>query len=145
MRVLLQRVKSANVKVDGKVVGQCEKGLCLFLGISNEYDDSKLDWMVNKISNLRCWSKKNWGFDLNIKDIGGEILVISQFTLHGRVHKGAKPDFSKSMKAQEAKVIYEKFIQKLEEKNIPVQTGEFGAMMEVNIVNDGPFTLWLEK
>lgn len=145
MRVLLQRVKSANVKVNNKIVGQCEKGLCLFLGISNDYDDSKLNWMVNKISNLRCWSKDDWRFDLNIKDIEGEILVISQFTLHGRVHKGAKPDFSKSMKAQEAKLVYEKFIQKIKEKGIPVQTGEFGAMMEVNIVNDGPFTLWLEK
>ena len=145
MRVLLQRVTSAHVKVNGKIVGKCGKGLCLFLGISNKYNESKLDWMVNKISNLRCWSRNDWGFDLNIKDIEGEILLISQFTLHGRVHKGAKPDFSKAMKSDKAKEVYEKFIQKIKEKGISIQTGEFGAMMEVTIVNDGPFTLWLEK
>lgn len=145
MRVLLQRVTSANVKVKDNVVGECRKGFCLFLGISDEFDESKLDWMVNKISNLRCWSKDEKGFDLNIKDIKGEILIVSQFTLHGRVHKGTKPDFSKSMKADKAKVIYEQFISKLQEKGILVQSGEFGAMMEVNIINDGPFTLWLEK
>lgn len=145
MRVLLQRVKSANVKVNNKIIGQYRKGLCLFLGISTEYDESKLDWMVNKISNLRCWSENKWGFNLNIKDIQGEILVISQFTLYGRVHKSTKPDFSKAMNSQDAKIIYEKFINKLREKGIKVETGEFGAMMEVTIINDGPFTLWLEK
>lgn len=101
--------------------------------------------MVNKVANLKCWSTKAWGFDQNVQDIEGEILVVSQFTLHGRVHKGAKPDFSKSMKAEKAKEIYELFVRKLQEKGIKVSTGEFGAMMEVNIVNDGPFTLWLEK
>lgn len=145
MRVLLQRVKSANVKIDNEIVGSCNKGLCLFLGVSQEFDDSKLDWMVNKISNLRCWSDGDWGFDKNIRDIEGEILVVSQFTLHGRVHKGAKPDFSKAMKSDEAKLVYEKFVEKLRAKGIKVETGQFGAMMEVNIVNDGPFTLWLEK
>lgn len=145
MRVLLQRVKEASVKVDNEIVGKCSKGLCLFVGISHEFDDSKLDWMVNKICNLRCFSKGDWGFDENIIDISGEILVVSQFTLHGRVHKGAKPDFSKAMKSNDAKIIYEKFVEKLKAKGVIVQTGQFGAMMEVNIVADGPFTLWLEK
>ena len=145
MRVLLQRVKSAYVKVNDDIVGECSKGLCLFLGISQEFDDTKLDWMVNKICNLRCWSDDDWGFNKNIIDIKGEILVISQFTLHARVHKGSKPDFSKAMKSSDAKIVYETFVKKLKEKGISVQTGEFGAMMEVSVVNDGPFTLWLEK
>ncbi|MFP4402333.1 MAG: D-aminoacyl-tRNA deacylase [Candidatus Nanoarchaeia archaeon] len=145
MRVVLQRVKSASVSVDGKIVGECGRGLCLLVGISNEFEESKLDWMVNKILNLRCWSENNWGFDLNVQDIKGEILVVSQFTLHGRVHKGAKPDFSKSMNYEDAQIIYKRFIQKLKEKGVSVQSGEFGAMMEVNIINDGPFTLVLEK
>jgi D-tyrosyl-tRNA(Tyr) deacylase len=145
MRVVLQRVKSASVRVDDAIVGKCSRGLCLFVGISNEFEDSKLDWMVNKIINLKCWSLNDSGFDSNILDIDGEILVVSQFTLHGRVHKGTKPDFSKSMKSEDARVVYETFIKKLKDRGAKVESGEFGAMMDVSLVNDGPFTLLLEK
>ncbi|MCH8519130.1 MAG: D-tyrosyl-tRNA(Tyr) deacylase [Nanoarchaeota archaeon] len=147
MKVILQRVKSANVKVNSQVVGSCSRGYCLLVGISHEYNENKMDWMINKILSLKCFGDENsWGFTKNIQDIKGELLIISQFTLHARVNNGSKPDFSKSMKFDEAKEIFDTFVKKLKNKsNLKIETGKFGAQMEVELINEGPFTLILEK
>lgn len=147
MRVVLQRVKQAQVTVNGSVVGSSKKGLCLFVGISQDFDESKLDYMINKILKLKCFEDENGNnCAQSITDIKGDLLVISQFTLYGRTHKGSKPDFSKAMKYKQAEDMFNLFISTLKQKsNLRVETGEFGAMMDVELINDGPFTLILEK
>lgn len=147
MKIVLQKVKKANVKVNSKIIGSCSRGYCLLVGISNDFNIDKMNWMIRKILSLRCFEDNDsWGFTKNIEDIKGEILIISQFTLHARLNNGSKPDFSKSMKFEEAKKIFDKFVNELKSRsNLKIETGEFGAQMEVEILNDGPFTLVLEK
>lgn len=145
MKLVIQRVLESSVEVEGKVVGKIGKGLLVLVGISNEFNDSKIEWATRKISNLRVWASDNKGFDLSVKDIKGEVLLVSQFTLHGDCSEGNKPNFRSSAPAEIAKRAYEMLIASLENEGFRVQTGEFGAMMKVNIVNDGPVTLILEK
>lgn len=144
MRLIIQRVKNASVEVDNKTVGEIEKGLLIFVGISKNFSEDKLDWTVRKVLNLRLWNSDKKGFDLSVQDIEGEILVVSQFTLHG-VIEGNKPNFKNSAGYEKAKETYERFVDKLKESELKIETGQFGAMMRVKIDNDGPVTLILEK
>ena len=149
MKAVVQRVNWASVEVDGEIVGEISKGLLVFLGISREFNENKLDWMINKILKLRLWSSDEKGFDLSVEEIEkGGILVISQFTLFGDCSKSNKPNFRNSMEFEKAEKIYDSFIEKLKRdssKKIMVETGKFGAKMEVKLENDGPVTIILEK
>jgi len=144
MKAIIQRVNKAHVEVDNNIIGKINKGLVVLLGISKDWNDEKFDWLAKKIINLRIWGSETKGFDLSVNDIKGEILLVSQFTLHGKI-KGNKPDFRNSLEFSLAQDIYEKFIIKLKESGLKVQTGEFGAKMKVSLENDGPVTIILEK
>ncbi len=144
MKAVIQRVNYAKVSIGQKEVSEIGKGILIFIGISNKYNDDKLEWMVRKVQNIRLWPSENKGFDLSVKDIGGEILVVSQFTLYGIV-EGNKPNFKNSAEYSTAKQIYDKFVYRLKDDGIRIKTGEFGAMMNVELDNDGPVTIILEK
>lgn len=149
MRVVLQRVKASQVTVSGRLVGQIDRGLNLLVGIANTDTEAELDWMAKKCLGLRLFpdsdGEENGRWDKSVTDIGGELLVVSQFTLYGDCRKGRRPSFDKSAKPTSAKVLFEKFVEKLKQSGLRVETGEFGAMMEVSIDNDGPVTLLLER
>jgi len=147
MKIVLQRVNSAKVEVENKTVGQIQKGIILFLGISKSYTEEKLDWMINKILNLRIWpDKNNKGFQKSILDIQGEILVISQFTLYGDCSKGTKPKFNDSYEYEKAEKVYELFLKRIKEKSkLKIETGTFGKLMNINVEHNGPVTLIIEK
>lgn len=145
MKIILQRVNHAKVTVNNSIIGQINKGLLLFIGISKEFSEEKLDPMVEKILKLRLWESNQKGFDLSIQDIQGEILIVSQFTLHADCNKGNKPCFNKSAQYEIAQKIYNQFINKIKQSGLKTQTGQFGAMMKVELENDGPVTLILEK
>ncbi len=144
MKLVIQRVLEASVEVDSKVVGSIDKGLLVLVGVSKDFDKKKLEWMVHKVLNLRLWASGEKGFDLSVSDIKGKILVVSQFTLHGIV-EGNKPNFKNSAGYDDAKRIYDEFVFQLKESGLKVETGEFGAIMKVKLINDGPVTLVLEK
>ena len=147
MRVIIQRVKSSSVKVNGEIVGQIGRGLNLLVGIAATDTEAELDWMTRKCLELRLFSDdaidKPWS--KSVIDIQGEILVISQFTLYGDCRKGRRPSFSGSAVPDIAEPLYNLFITKLKQSGLNIATGKFGAMMEVDIVNDGPVTLILER
>lgn len=145
MKAVIQRVSSALVEVDKKVVGSISKGLLVYLGISKNFTEEKFNWMINKVLNFRIWNSERKGFDLSVSDIKGEILVISQFTLYGDCSKGLKPNFRDSQDFDKAEEIYNRFIEKLKESGLKVESGVFGAKMKVNSVNEGPVTLIIEK
>lgn len=144
MKVVIQRVTNANVVVDKKVVGEIEKGLVVLLGISNEDTESTVEQMVRKISNLRIFSDENDKMNLSIKDIGGKMLVISQFTLYANCKSGNRPSFSEAGSPEHANKLYEYFISEVHKHEIAVQHGIFGADMKVTLTNDGPVTIILE-
>lgn len=148
MRIVIQRVKSSQVEVAGIVVGKIGRGLNLLVGIADTDTEAELDWMVRKCLDLRLFpgtetGKERW--EKSVLEIGGELLVISQFTLYGDCRKGRRPDFSRSAAPQPAQQLYEQFVEKLRQSNLRVETGKFGAMMQVQIENDGPVTLLLER
>jgi D-tyrosyl-tRNA(Tyr) deacylase len=147
MRVIIQRVKSSSVKVDGKIVSKINQGLNLLVGIAATDTEAELDWMTRKCLELRLFPDDaiNKPWSKSIIDIQGEILVISQFTLYGDCRKGRRPSFSSSAAPDVAQPLYNLFITKLKQSGLNIATGKFGAMMEVNIVNDGPVTLLLER
>ena len=148
MRVVVQRVKSSQVTVSGNVVGKIGRGLNLLVGIANTDTEAELDWMARKCLELRLFpSEENSGdrWEKSVQEIGGELLVISQFTLYGDCRKGRRPSFDKSAAPEAAKNLYDRFIDKLRQTKLKVETGEFGAMMQVSIENDGPVTLLLER
>lgn len=144
MKVVLQRVTSASVSVDSKAIGSIAKGLVVYVGISQDCTHEKLEWMAKKMLNLRLWASDQKGFDLSVQDVKGEILVISNFTLHG-VIDGNKPNFRSAMQYEEAQKMYEVFVELLKNSNLKVETGEFGAKMDVSSVVDGPVNLVLER
>lgn len=145
MRVLIQRSLSSRVSVDDKVIGSIPKGFVLLVGFSKEDTISDIEYCVQKIKKLRIFNDENNQMNLSIDDIEGQILSISQFTLYGDVTKGNRPSFIEAMSYEEAKKMYEVFNQKLKEKGLKVETGEFGADMKVEITNDGPVTIWIES
>ncbi|MCP2732198.1 D-aminoacyl-tRNA deacylase [Limnofasciculus baicalensis] len=148
MRVIIQRVKSSQVTINGIVVGKIGRGLNLLVGIADTDTEVELDWMARKCLDLRLFSGNDGHGDRwekSVQEIGGELLVVSQFTLYGDCRKGRRPSFSRSATPESAKKLYEKFVEKLRQSGLKVETGEFGAMMEVLIENDGPVTLILER
>lgn len=145
MKLIIQKVKKAKVKaINSNVSNSINSGILVFVGISREYAPEKLDYIVKKTLNLRIFSSEKKGFDLSVSDIKGDILVVSQFTLHGIID-GNKPNFKNSADYEVAKKIYEEYVKKLKESGLKVETGFFGEMMEVELVNDGPTTIIVEK
>lgn len=146
MRVILQRVTSSQVLVAGEVIGKIDRGVNLLVGIAETDTEVELDWMARKCLDLRVFPDGEQGrFDRSIQEINGEILVVSQFTLYGDCRKGRRPSFDQAAAPNRAEQMYERFVEKLRESGLKVETGKFGAMMQVSIENDGPVTLILEK
>lgn len=147
MRVVLQRVKSSQVTVNGKIIGKIGLGLNLLVGIAHRDTEAELDWMVRKCLELRVFTNTEDGkkWQKSVQEIGGELLVVSQFTLYGDCRQGRRPSFDQSAHPQLAQELYDRFVSKLQGSGLKVATGEFGAIMEVTIENDGPVTLLLEK
>ena len=146
MRVIIQRVKSSQVTVNGKVIGSIDKGLNLLVGIAETDTEAELDWMVRKCLELRLFPGDTGDkFDRSVLEIQGELLVISQFTLYGDCRKGRRPSFDRAAAPTSAEKYYELFVQKLRQNGLKVETGQFGAMMQVLIENDGPVTIILER
>lgn len=146
MRIILQKVTSSQVMVNGEIVGKIGKGLNLLVAISPNDTEKELNWMVKKCLELRLFSGNNneTKWEKSVQEIGGELLVISQFTLYGDCRKGRRPSFSNSASPEQAKILYDLFVEKLKQSQLKVETGIFGAMMEVSINNDGPVTFCLE-
>lgn len=144
MKGLIQRVKSASVKIDGDIFSQINNGFLILLGVEKGDSEANADKLAEKISKLRIFEDENDKMNLSIQDVSGEILVVSQFTLAGDCKKGTRPSFDKAELPQRANELYEYFVSKLKEYNIPTKTGKFGAMMDVELINDGPVTFMLE-
>lgn len=145
MRGIIQRVKKAKVEVDGKVTGEINRGFLVFLGVHGDDTEKDLDYMERKILNLRVFEDENDKMNLSLKDVGGEILLVSQFTLYGDARKGNRPSFTESAHPDMAIDYYEKLIKRLRDNNIKVETGIFGADMDVTLINDGPVTIQLDS
>ena len=145
MRAVIQRVKNASVTVDGEVKGSIGKGLMVLVGIAREDTLKDAEWMAEKIVNLRIFETEEGKLDKSLIDIGGELLLVSQFTLYGDCRKGRRPSFSDAMEADKARDFFEKFVEIARTKGPRVETGVFQAMMDVALVNDGPVTLILDS
>ncbi|CAN5291155.1 D-aminoacyl-tRNA deacylase [soil metagenome] len=145
MRVLLQRVSRAEVRVDSRCIGQIGRGYLLLVGFTTGDTEAALVWMADKLVGLRLFGDAEDKMNLSLADVDGSLLVVSQFTLYGDVAKGRRPSFISAARPDEAIPLYERFVALLKERGVLVETGEFGAMMDVELVNDGPVTLWLEK
>ena len=146
MKLVIQRVKNAKVVVDNKTVSKIEKGFLVLLGVAPNDTKENADFLVNKLINLRIFKDENNKMNLSIKDIKGELLIVSQFTLYADCSHGNRPSFINSAPSDYAKELYEYFVQKCKNENITnVETGEFGANMQVTLLNDGPVTIILEK
>ena len=145
MKIVLQKVKKASVSVDNKIVGSIDKGYCLLVGVHKESTEEDAKYLAKKISQARLFEDKNDKINLSLKDVGGSILSVSQFTLYADTKKGNRPSFTSAAGAEKANELYEKFNEYLREEGVKVETGIFQTMMEVNIVNDGPVTIVYEK
>lgn len=145
MRVVIQRVSKASVHVDGQLVGQIARGLLVLLGVSAQDEPSDVDFLAAKVAGLRCFPDDGSKFNRSVEDVRGSVLVVSQFTLFGDCRKGKRPSFTDAAPPERAIPLYERFVAKLREQGIPVETGEFGAHMDVNLVNDGPVTLLMDS
>ncbi len=145
MKALVQRVSSAEVRAGGKTAGSIGEGLLVFAGFRGEDTPSDLDWMVSKLTGLRIFPDEEGNMNLSLRDTGGEMLVVSQFTLHADTRKGKRPSFVKAADPDTANILYRLFIQKVREEGITVEEGVFGAMMEVSLVNQGPVTVMVDS
>ena len=146
MRVVIQRVTTSQVEVNEQVIGNIGRGLNLLVGIAATDTEAELEWMERKCLELRLFPDGESGrFDRSVLDIKGELLVISQFTLYGDCRKGRRPSFDQAAAPETAQALYEKFVAKLRLSGLRVETGQFGAMMQVSITNDGPVTILLER
>ena len=145
MRAVVQRVSSSKVTVDDRITGEISKGLLVLLGVTHEDTSKDVDYMIDKILNLRIFEDENEKMNLSLKDVNGELLVVSQFTLYGDCRKGKRPSFSNAARPDLATTLYEEFIEKAKVKEVVVGTGEFGAHMMVDLTNDGPVTILLES
>ncbi len=145
MRVVLQRVSRASVTIAGKVLGAIDRGFCLLIGFTHDDTPAQVDWMADKVAGLRLFGDVQDKMNLGLEEVGGAVLVISQFTLYGDTQKGRRPSFIDAARPEMAIPLYERFIAQLRGRGLQVETGEFGAMMQVEIHNDGPVTLILER
>lgn len=145
MRAVVQRAKGAKVEVEGRVVGEIGQGLLVFLGVGREDTEKDCEQLAGKVAHLRIFSDEKDLMNLSLTEIGGEALVVSQFTLWGDCRKGRRPSFIRAAPPERARALYEYFIGALREKGLRVATGEFQTMMEVHLVNDGPVTLLLDS
>jgi D-aminoacyl-tRNA deacylase len=145
MRVVVQRSKNAKVTVNGEITGQISKGLVLLVGVTHEDKEEDAVFLADKIANLRIFEDDAGKMNLSLLDVGGEILSVSQFTLYGDCRKGRRPNFMEAARPEQANQLYERFNSLLREKDIKVETGIFGAMMDVELINDGPVTLIVES
>ncbi|APF19537.1 D-tyrosyl-tRNA(Tyr) deacylase [Caldithrix abyssi DSM 13497] len=145
MKVVVQRVKQASVKVDGKTVGQIGKGLLLLIGVDQKDDQEDIAFVADKCVNLRIFEDEQGKMNRSLLEVGGEILAISQFTLLGDTRKGRRPSFINAADPQKGNAFYQKFIERLREHGVKVETGIFGAMMDVELLNYGPVTLIVES
>ncbi len=145
MRLLIQRVKEASVVVDDKIISKIDKGLLVFIGIAEDDDESSLEWLVNKVLNLRIFEDNQGKMNLSLLELNYDLLLISQFTLYANCERGRRPDFIKAAKPEDAHKLYDKFSQKIKDKYKSPQEGIFGADMKVSLINDGPVTIMLER
>ena len=145
MKLVIQRVKNAKVEVEGKVTGKIEQGFLVLLGVTHDDTKEKADYLVKKLCNLRVFEDEKGKMNLDIKKINGKLLIVSQFTLYANCKDGNRPSFIEAAKPEIANELYEYFCKKCQEKEIEVQTGIFGADMQVSLTNDGPVTIILEN
>ena len=145
MKALIQRVKRASVMIEGELFSAINSGILVFLGVEKGDEKENAEKLAQKIVNLRIFEDENEKMNLSLKDVNGEMLVVSQFTLCGDCKKGTRPSFDKAAHPDLAVDLYEYFIKCIEDNNIPVKTGKFRAMMDVELINDGPVTFWVEK
>ena len=145
MKLVIQRVKEANVEVEGNIVGKIDKGFLILVGITHSDTKENADYLVKKVSNLRVFEDENGKMNLSIKDIDGKFLIVSQFTLYADCSGGNRPSFTNAARPEMANELYEYFCDKCVENGIEIQKGIFGANMKVGLVNDGPVTIVLEK
>jgi D-tyrosyl-tRNA(Tyr) deacylase len=145
VKAVIQRVLSASVSVDGKEVGSINRGLLILLGVAQEDTSTDLEYLIKKTVGLRIFKDEHANMNLSIEDVGGEALVVSQFTLCADINKGRRPSFINAAPPEMADNMYQQYCKKLRKENISVQTGCFGAMMEVSLINDGPVTIVLDS
>jgi D-tyrosyl-tRNA(Tyr) deacylase len=145
MRVVLQRVSQAAVRIDGRVAGSIGRGFCVLVGFSHRDTSAQVDWMAEKIAGLRLFSDNQGKMNLDLEEVGGSVLVVSQFTLYGDVVKGRRPSFVDAARPELAVPLYQRFVEALRERGLTVANGEFGADMQVEIHNAGPVTLILDR
>ncbi|WP_296113948.1 D-aminoacyl-tRNA deacylase [uncultured Limosilactobacillus sp.] len=145
MKVVLQRVKQAQVTVDEEVIGEIEQGFLLLVGFGPDDNDETLDYLVHKITNLRVFEDEAGKLNLSLKDVQGSILSVSQFTLYANTKKGNRPSLTEAAQPEQATQLYDDFNHRLAATGIPVATGKFGANMQVSLINDGPVTIIYEK
>jgi len=145
MRLVIQRVTHAAVAVDGQVVGRCGRGCCILAGVKAGDTRAEAKWLANKAANLRIFEDADGKLNLSLLDVGGEALVVSQFTLYADAQRGRRPDFIHAARPEEAEPLIEYFVDQLRAEGVPTQTGVFRALMQVEIHNDGPVTILVER
>jgi len=145
MRALLQRVSHATVTVNGSIVGQIGRGFVVLLGVTQSDSKAEVEWLANKVAGLRVFDDSDGKMNASLTDVGGSLLVVSQFTLYGDARKGRRPSFTAAARPEQAEPLVEDFVHRLRERGFSVATGVFGANMDVEIHNDGPMTLMLER
>lgn len=146
MRLVIQRVKHASVKVDNQVIGSIEQGLLILLGVHSDDEMNDIDWLANKLINMRIFSDDNDKMNLSVQDVNGGILVISQFTLYASTKKGNRPSYMASAEPKKANMLYQQFVEKLKSlSSLSIETGQFAADMKVSLLNDGPVTIIIDS
>ncbi|RFT16234.1 MAG: D-tyrosyl-tRNA(Tyr) deacylase [Candidatus Saccharicenans subterraneus] len=145
MKIVLQRVKEARVTVEGRVEGSIGRGLCLLVGVEKGDREVEADWLAAKVAELRIFPDENDKMNLSVKEVGGSVLAVSQFTLASSIRKGRRPSFDNAETPGRASELFDYFVRKLREQGLEVQTGVFQAMMEVHLINDGPVTFILDS